>query len=301
MAMFRVPTCLNEQDWRLVVLAGCVCLLASVAAAFSLAPAPLAFVIGNAAMAILGVSLGGAFADRRLGEQNMRLDTAVNHMSQGPLMFNAEARLVLCNQRYLQIYGLSANIVRPGCTLRRLIDHRIETGSFSTSDPEQYIAKLRAAMATDRTVSKDVELTDGRTIAVSSRPMAGGGWVATHEDITEQKQEEKAVAAARAEAERAERELKQREASFRLLFEGNPIPMWVYDHASLRFIAVNDAAIEHYGYSRAQFLDMTLLDIRPAKDRDEVRRLAGTREGDYRSGRTWRHRKADGDEIDVAV
>src|SRR5262249_40474930 len=127
----------------------------------------------------------------------------------------AAGRLVLCNERYLQMYGLSSDIVKPGCTLRQLLDHRIETGSFSSSDPDQYIANLRGAIAKGETVNNLVELTDGRIIAVSSRPMAGGGWVATHEDITEQKQAEKAVAAARAEAERAEREA--RAAHARLL------------------------------------------------------------------------------------
>ncbi|MFL5049864.1 MAG: EAL domain-containing protein [Xanthobacteraceae bacterium] len=389
--------------------------------AFSLSPMALALAVANAAIAILGMSLGGAFADRRLRAQNMRLDTAINNMSQGLLMFDEDARLVICNERYLQIYGLSAKHVKPGCTLRQLIAQRLQTATYSGGEPEQYMADLRSAMAHGRVVNKITELPDGRTIAVTSRPMVGGGWVATHDDITEQKQGEKALAAARAEAERAEREaraalarlleafeavpealvlfdaedryvlwnrrygemyphhhgirkgmrfedslrlgvshgqhpeakgreeewlakrmalhgqehssheqqladgrwirveerrtqdggsigirvditeLKQREASFRLLFESNPIPMWVYEHATLRFIAVNQAAIDHYGYSREQFLAMTLLDIRPADDRDEVRRVAGTPEADYRLGRTWRHLKADGTEIQVAV
>ncbi len=92
-----------------------------------------------------------------------------------------------------------------------------------------------------------------------------------------------------------------REDSFRLLFESNPIPMWVYDLDSLSFLAVNDAALEHYGYSREQFISMSILDIRPVEDRNAVRAVAGTREGNYHTGRTWRHIKADGSQIEVAI
>ena len=79
-------------------------------------------------------------------------------------------------------------------------------------------------------------------------------------------------------------DLKRSEESFRLLLEKNPLPMWVYDHESLRFLAVNDAAIAHYGYSKDEFLAMTILDIRPAEDRQKMRELVGTGgEGTYQS------------------
>ncbi|WP_292160471.1 EAL domain-containing protein [Mesorhizobium sp.] len=96
-------------------------------------------------------------------------------------------------------------------------------------------------------------------------------------------------------------ELKQREASSRLLFDSNPVPMWVFEKSSLRFLAVNDAAVESYGYTREQFLAMTLLDIRPAQDADALRKMAGTKRDSYDTGQTWRHLKADGSLIDVIV
>ena len=89
-------------------------------------------------------------------------------------------------------------------------------------------------------------------------------------------------------------DLKARETSFRLLFEGNPVPMWVYDAESLRFLAVNDAAVAHYGYSRSAFLDMTLLDIRPPEDRDLVRNVVASGGDIDGVERLWRHVKADG-------
>jgi diguanylate cyclase (GGDEF)-like protein len=119
--------------------------------------------------------------------QNMRFDAAISNMSQGLVMFEGDGRLVICNQRYVQLYSLQADVVRPGCTLRELIDLRIANGSFS-GDPDQYIDNLRVAMEAGRPTSQLVLLDDGRTIAEANQPMAGGGWVATHEDITEQRQ-----------------------------------------------------------------------------------------------------------------
>ncbi|HEU4711800.1 MAG TPA: PAS domain S-box protein [Pyrinomonadaceae bacterium] len=102
-------------------------------------------------------------------------------------------------------------------------------------------------------------------------------------------------------ARRIEEALRKSETQYRLLFESNPQPMWVYDLATLRFLAVNDAAVSHYGYSRAEFLDMTILDIRP---KDDVQLLqayiaAGNPEIDHAG--EWRHRKKDGTVISVEI
>ncbi len=94
-------------------------------------------------------------------------------------------------------------------------------------------------------------------------------------------------------------DLKQREASFRLLFNGNPVPMWLYDPSDLRILSVNDAALTHYGYSRARMQAMSLLDLWP-RDEWEVHREVARSVGDtYQPDRTWRHIKADGSEIEV--
>jgi diguanylate cyclase (GGDEF)-like protein/PAS domain S-box-containing protein len=93
--------------------------------------------------------------------------------------------------------------------------------------------------------------------------------------------------------------LKRREASFRLLFDNNPMPMWVFDATTSDFLGVNDAAVQHYGYSRATFLRMKLQEIWP-KDERATHSQALQQVGDaYQSGRTWRHLKADGSEIQV--
>src|SRR4029450_3613419 len=105
------------------------------------------------------------------------------------------------------------------------------------------------------------------------------------------------------ELKRAESALKESEASFRLLFAPTPLPMWVHDRESLGFRAVNEAAVRHYGYSRAEFERLTLVDIRPP---EEVSRfLERSRDvGFTRSGRSegeWTHRTRDGRLIQVDV
>ncbi|WP_027554577.1 bifunctional diguanylate cyclase/phosphodiesterase [Bradyrhizobium sp. Cp5.3] len=93
--------------------------------------------------------------------------------------------------------------------------------------------------------------------------------------------------------------LKRRDASFRLLFDNNPMPMWVFDAETKKFLGVNDAAVQHYGYSRATFLRMTLPEIWPQDEWDShaeaLERIGDT----YHSSRNWRHLRADGSEIEV--
>lgn len=96
--------------------------------------------------------------------------------------------------------------------------------------------------------------------------------------------------------------LRQSQNDFRLLFEANPMPMWVYDQETLRFLAVNDAAVQHYGYSREEFLGMTIKDIRPAEDVPGL--LASISAGstaDMIATAAWKHRKKNGEVIFVEI
>jgi PAS domain S-box-containing protein len=94
------------------------------------------------------------------------------------------------------------------------------------------------------------------------------------------------------------RDLKQREVSFRLLFDSNPVPMWLYVPETLKIIKVNDAAVAHYGYGHEKFEKMTLFDL--WRDEWEIHgEVARTVKDVYQSDRTWRHMKADGSEIEV--
>ncbi len=103
------------------------------------------------------------------------------------------------------------------------------------------------------------------------------------------------------ELTRSQRVLRESEERYRLLFEHNPNPMWVYDLQTLAFLAVNHAAIVHYGYSREEFLAMTIKDIRPSEDVPAlVERVAQVSQGFDAAG-VWRHRKRDGTIIDVEI
>jgi diguanylate cyclase (GGDEF)-like protein/PAS domain S-box-containing protein len=93
--------------------------------------------------------------------------------------------------------------------------------------------------------------------------------------------------------------LKRREASFRLLFDNNPMPMWVFDAETTRFLGVNDAAVQHYGYSRETFLAMMLQEIWPEDERINHKEALLNIGDTYQSSRNWRHIKADGSEIHV--
>ena len=87
---------------------------------------------------------------------------------------------------------------------------------------------------------------------------------------------------------------------YRLFFEANPLPMWCYDSESLRFLAVNDAAVRHYGWSRDEFLGMRITDIRPPEDVDALLSHIRERTGSPQPG-IWRHQRKDGSAIDVEI
>jgi len=128
------------------------------------------------------------------------LHTVLNNMSQGVSMFDSEARLVFCNQRYIEMYGLSQEVARPGRALRDLLNKRIQIGTFS-DDPDDYILALMESIAEGKILSNLVNSGNDRVFSVVSKPIAGGGWLATHEDITErQRSEEQIVHMARHDA-----------------------------------------------------------------------------------------------------
>jgi len=130
---------------------------------------------------------------KELEQSNATVDAALNNMSQGLATFDPSTRMVICNRRYLDMYGLSAEIVKPGCSLRDLLNNRVSAGNFRAEDVEQYSDEIRAAAAQGVSTSKITELPDGRIICVLNEPTADGGWVATHEDVTEQKQAEERI------------------------------------------------------------------------------------------------------------
>jgi diguanylate cyclase (GGDEF)-like protein len=130
---------------------------------------------------------------RELQSANVHIDAALNNMSQGLCMFDGDGRLVVCNERYLRMYDLSPDVIKPGCTLLEMLEHRRQRGNF-IYDPVEHDAKLRKAARNKEKTNITLELPDGRVVEVVNQPTADGGWVATHEEITERKRSEARIA-----------------------------------------------------------------------------------------------------------
>src|SRR4051812_33518383 len=130
-------------------------------------------------------------SEQQLRLEKLRLDTAVNNMTQGLLLFDASRRLVVCNQRYIDMYGLSQDVIKPGCSFRDVIAHRKATGSF-IGDVDVYYNRVLRDIEIRQTMV--IETPDGRSIEIVNEPLADGGWVATHEDITDRKRAEARIA-----------------------------------------------------------------------------------------------------------
>jgi diguanylate cyclase (GGDEF)-like protein len=123
--------------------------------------------------------------DDTITTQNIRFETALNNMSQGLCFFDGEERLIVCNQRYIEMHGLDPERVRPGTSLSEIVEMRYQGGSCPTISKQEYHAwrsKVARAHEPSETIYK---LKDGRTFAIHYRPMADGAWVATTDDITE--------------------------------------------------------------------------------------------------------------------
>jgi diguanylate cyclase (GGDEF)-like protein/PAS domain S-box-containing protein len=121
------------------------------------------------------------------------LHTVLDNMEQGVLMFDANARLVFCNRRYLTMYGLSKEVAAPGCSLRELLQHRAQRGNFS-DDLEGYVAKLVACLAEKKTFCNIVNSGGDRVVSIVNTPLPDGGWLATHEDITDRQKAQEQIA-----------------------------------------------------------------------------------------------------------
>jgi methyl-accepting chemotaxis protein len=128
-------------------------------------------------LCLLGVL---AAANHRSRRQKRRLMSAVDHMSQGLCMYDGTERLILCNKRYIEMYGFSSEVVRPGRTLLEILQYRASLGSLSGT-AEEYRRALVTALNEGKTTNNVLDSGNGRRIYVINRPMAGGGWVGTHE------------------------------------------------------------------------------------------------------------------------
>jgi diguanylate cyclase (GGDEF)-like protein/PAS domain S-box-containing protein len=155
--------------------------------ALTLSPASLSLVVAAAAAAILGMCLVAALSDRKskdkLHQQKILLDSAIENMSQGLCMFDAEGRIVLFNERYTKMMQLPGAQLQ-GRSLLDLFKYRKAAGNF-TGDPEELFERMLVEARAGHSSTRVMETVSGRALRVIDQPMEGGGWVATFEDITE--------------------------------------------------------------------------------------------------------------------
>jgi methyl-accepting chemotaxis protein len=174
------------------------------------------FAIGGCSMA--GLAAFGLYVWQSLksgsGRSNAMLSMVLNNMTQGVVMFDSAERLVVCNERYLTMYGLSRDVVKPGATLVDVIKNRKLTGSLNI-DPEKYRTDILSLVRQGQSNSNIVETPDGRAVSVINRAIRDGKfWIGTHDDITERIQAER-KSAALSEQERRRMEIESEIRAFR--------------------------------------------------------------------------------------
>lgn len=129
---------------------------------------------------------------RELERQNIRLDAAVNNISQGLCMYDPKGRLVICNQPYQRIYNLPEHLLKPGTQLDDILGYLFDEGMQAGANRDDYIRWRREVISRGE-YGKNIHELNGRTIMMQHHPMKDGGWVTTHEDITEQRQHEERI------------------------------------------------------------------------------------------------------------
>ncbi len=173
--------------WLVVAAAGAINLAAGFAIVSSVAAPALPRVAADCALlTLLGVVAAGGLIIRRLHQHIRLLGGVLEEMPQGLCRFDGSARLLLCNERYLEMYRLNADQTKPGCSLRDLLESCRSAGTF-VGDSERFAAECVAKIAQGQSTSTAWEMKDGRIIAFATRPARGGGWVDTHEDISERR------------------------------------------------------------------------------------------------------------------
>src|ERR1700682_3394718 len=217
-----------------------------------------------------------AIADARKSHERLR--EAIDILPQGIVFLDEEGRYILWNKKYAEIYSRSSDLFKPGARLQDTIRIGVERGDYpeAIAREEEWIAERRTKLY-QPSGRHEQTLADGRCILIEERLTEDGGIIGLRVDITE---------------------LKQREASFRLLFDSNPVPMIVCAVDEERILGVNAAAIKHYGYSHAEFVKLT---IRKLQAFESEPPWAGDRSSDEQAARTWKHVRADGTLIDLAI
>lgn len=173
-------------------------------------------------------------SQERLEAERRRLDTALNNMSQGLILYDAAGYIVTCNRRYADMFGLSTDVIKPGCHIRDAMQHRKERGSFS-GDVDAFCANVMRVVAEGTVSTRIHELPNGRAFQVINTPLVQGGWVATIEEITERRD--------------LEQERDRNYMFLREIIDHIPSQITVKDAQTRQYLLVNRSAEEQFGKS----------------------------------------------------
>jgi len=194
-------------------------------------------------------------AKLRLEAEKQRVDTALDNMTQGLVLFDAEARVVMFNQRLVDLLGLSDEVIKPGCLFRDLMDHCQERNSFD-GDVDQFCEAVLANAATGETRRATYETSNGRSFNVIDKPLPQGGWVTTIEDISHRR--------------RLERERDRNYAFLREIIDHIPSQITVKDVRERRYVLVNRVAEQHLLRSRGDLIGKSVFDLLPKAAAEQV-------------------------------
>ncbi len=235
--------------------------------------------VGNELLQSTRNEAAEALEEAKMAERRMR--AIIEMLPQAVCVFDAQDRYVLWNQKYAETYPEIAHLLEPRVAFRDILEASLASTQIRERvvDPEAWLEQRLAKHALPAS-QEEQELRDGRWLRHDDRRLADGGAIGMRIDITD---------------------LKHREASFRLLFQNNPVPMVISDPDSLRIIDVNEAATKLYGFGRKEFLSMTAPELHPDDQAEEARQTLASVVDAYDGRTVWRHRTAAGDEIHVLM
>ena len=186
-----------------------------------------------------------------LETSNHLLNTALANMANGLCMFDREQRLVMCNDRYAQMYGLRPELTRPGTPFRSILEDRVVAGLVAR-DADKFVSTKLAEISEGKPHSAENEMSDGHIYAATHQPMPDGGWVATHLDLTEQR--------------RAKLELDETRLFLDSIIENIPAAVVVKDAKTRKYLLINRAFETMLGMTRSEVLGRTVFSIHRGLD-----------------------------------